>query len=156
MLATEVDHDPATPFRFTHKRHPPRYKHAFRFRIDEENVYVLSDFCAGGSLRGMLQTFTRLTENQAKYIAIQVISALDYLHSVSCLHASLLAENVLLDREGVVHLTGFSHSLVNVPFPCYQMIGYVEQMSPEMLLNKGIDYSYDWYLLGCLLYGESG
>ena len=150
MLATEVDHVPATPFRSTHKRHPPRYMQAPHFRIDEENVYVLSDFCAGGSLRGMLQTFTRLTENQAKYIAIQVISALDYLHSVSCLHASLL------DGEGVVHLTGFSHSLVNVPFPCYQMIGYVEQMSPEMLLNKGIDYSYDWYLLGCLLYGESG
>ena len=26
-------------------------------------------------------------------------------------------------------------------------------MSPEMLLNKGISFSYDWYMLGCLLYG---
>ena len=111
------------------------------------------DFCSGGSIYSYLQTYTYLPEAQIKFIAIQLIEAIHFLHEKNCLFCGLQAENILIDSDGYIRLTSFSNSKLNCTIQQYEIIGYLEYLSPEMLLNKGVDQSYDWYQLGCLLYG---
>ena len=101
----------------------------------------------------MLQTFGQLNESHVQFIAAQLILALRYLHEKNCIFCNLIAENVLIDNRGFVHLTGFGHTLFGVKKPYYGVTGFTECLSPEMLLNKGIDESHDYWMLGCLLYG---
>lgn len=122
--------------------------------IDSKTIFIISNFCPCGNLYGYLQTYTHLPESYVKFIAIQLIETIQYLHSQNCLFCGCVAENVLVAKDGYIRLTGFSFSLVNTTFPFFGTVGYLESLSPEMLLNKGIDYSYDWYQLGCLLYGN--
>ncbi|KAK8797868.1 hypothetical protein WA171_005397, partial [Blastocystis sp. BT1] len=119
---------------------------------DEKKIYIISDFCSGGNLYSMLQTFGQLNESHVQFIAAQLILALRYLHEKNCIFCNLIAENVLIDNRGFVHLTGFGHTLFDVKKPYYGVTGFTECLSPEMLLNKGIDESHDYWMLGCLLY----
>ena len=125
------------------------------YSIDMQRVYVISDFCAGGNLYNYLQTFGRLNETHVRFIAIQLLIALQYLHSQHILHCNLIGENILLDERGYIHLTGFSQSLFDWKPPFFGFVGVTECLSPEMLLNRGIDERHDYWMLGCLLYGSS-
>lgn len=118
-----------------------------------QRVYVVSDFCAGGNLYNYLQTFGRLNEMHVRFVAVQLLIALQYLHSQHILYCNLIGENVLLDEQGYIHLTGFSQSLFDWESPFFGFVGMTECLSPEMLLNHGIDERYDYWMLGCLLYG---
>mgnify|MGYP001041268686 FL=1 len=129
-------------------------RHRIVCKIDEKNVYVLTDFCSGGNLFTMLQTFGHLNESHVKFIVPQLVTALSYLHENRCIHGNLICENVLLDEQGNTVLTGFSNSIFNYPTPCYETIGFTECLAPETLLNKGIDKMYDFWMLGCLVYGS--
>ena len=121
--------------------------------VDEKRVAIVYDFCSGGSVYSYLQTYSYLSEEQAKFIAIQLIEAVHYLHEKNCLFCGLQSENILIDDDGYIRLTSFSNSKLNCTSQQYEIIGYLEHVSPQMLLNKGVDQSYDWYQLGCLLYG---
>lgn len=96
-----------------------------------------------------------LSDALLQFVAVQLILAIHFLHEQNYLFCGLVSENVLLDQDGYIQLTGFSESKKDISFPLYKMVGYMESMSPEMLLNKGISFSYDWYMLGCLLYGTT-
>ena len=122
-------------------------------RIDARNIYILTDFCPGGSLHSLVKVFGYLSDTLLQFVAVQLILAIHFLHEQNYLFCGLVSENVLLDQDGYIQLTGFSESKKDISFPYYKMVGYMELMSPEMLLNKGISFSYDWYMLGCLLYG---
>ena len=122
--------------------------------IDAYNIYVVSDFCCGGNLYYLQKTMRHFNDIHLRFIAVQLIAAIHYLHDKGCLFCGLLAENVLLDQQGFVQLTGFSRMETDIAYPYYKMVGYMEFMPPEMLLNKGITQAYDWYMLGCLLYGR--
>lgn len=122
-------------------------------RVDEKTIYVISNFCSGGNLYSMLQTFGQLNESHVQFIAAQLILALRYLHEQNCLFGNLISENVLIDNRGFLHLTGLESALFDVKRPYYGVTGFTECLSPEMLLNKGIDEAHDYWMLGCLLYG---
>ena len=100
-----------------------------------------------------MKVFGYLNDVLLQFVAVQLILTIDYLHEQGFLFCGLVSENILLDQDGYIQLTGFSESKRDISFPYYKMVGYMESMSPEMLLNKGITFSYDWYMLGCLLYG---
>lgn len=123
-------------------------------KLDEKNIYILTDFCSGGNLYALMQTYGHLNESHVKFVIPQLVSALNYLHENHCIHGNLICENVLLDGKGNVLLTGFSSSIFDPPSPCYETIGFTECLAPEALLNKGIDEMYDFWMLGCLVYGS--
>lgn len=102
---------------------------------------------------GYYQSNGPFSEENVKFITIQLIEAIQYLHKNHCIHCNIVAENVLVGKDGYIQLTGFSNSIINQSLPFYALNGYLECLSPDLLLNKGIDESYDWYQLGCLIYG---
>ena len=73
---------------------------------DRENLYLVMDFCSGGDLRYHLP-YKCFNEEETKFMAACVISALEYLHSKNIVHRDVKPENLVFDENGYLLLTDF-------------------------------------------------
>jgi serine/threonine protein kinase len=78
-----------------------------------------------------------------------IASVFEYLHSKDIIFRDLKPENILIDKTGHLKLTDFGFAKV-IDGRTYTLCGTPEYLSPEILLNKGINinnWSYELYLL---------
>jgi len=114
-----------------------------------KRLYIGMELCAEGSLRERLRQGV-LSEEEGRKVAIQLLEALKYLHSLGIIHRDIKAENVLIDDFGNVKLAdfGFARDL-----NCFNMsiVGSPFHLSPE-LSTGSYDEKSDIWSLGVLLY----
>ena len=76
-----------------------------------------------------------------------------HLHNQNYIYRDLKPENILLDEKGYAILTDFGLTkFVKNKQKTYTFCGTPEYLSPEMILDKGVSYTTDWWSLGVLLY----
>jgi serine/threonine protein kinase len=123
------------------------------FEIFDDDIrhYLVMEFADHGSLYDYVQANGALSESQALRYFVQLISALDYLHNVSCVpHRNLKPENVMLDRFNNIRLIDFGLA-GNVRGPeAAKEIG--PSSSPEVAAGKRYVYSSDIWSAGIILY----
>jgi serine/threonine protein kinase len=68
------------------------------------------EYCPNGNLYSYLQKAKTLTEGQAKYVMLQILNGLDYLHKNNILFRDIKLENILFDLEGKIKITDFGLS----------------------------------------------
>ena len=81
--------------------------------------------------------------------------ALEFLHSNDIMYRDLKPENILVDERGHLRLTDFGLCKGNFKQGrnrARSFVGSPEYMSPEILMDRGYNYSVDYYTLGVLLY----
>ena len=121
-----------------------------------KQLNLVLEYITGGSFGSYLkkQPNKRLDESECKLIFRQLVSAVDYIHSLKVTHRDLKLENLLLDETGMVKIidfgfsTCFSHEK-KVKIFC----GTPTYMAPEIVSRK--EYSgppADVWALGILLY----
>jgi len=85
----------------------------------------------------------------------QICRGLRYAHSHKIVHRDIKPQNILLDKNKVVHITDFGiakiFSSTNITMTG-STIGTPEYMSPEQAQGKTIDTQSDIYSLGILMY----
>ena len=64
--------------------------------VDQDNFYIISDFCDQGDLLGKLEKLGKMNEIVVKFLMDQILNAVAYLHSKSVLHGDIKLENILL------------------------------------------------------------
>ena len=124
------------------------------FQTSDKLFFVL-DYCAGGELFFHLGKVGRFPEERAKFYAVQIILALEYVHSLDIIYRDLKPENVLLDQQGNVRLTDFGLSKEGVHHHssgANSFCGTPEYIAPEVLLRQGHGRAVDWWSLGALLF----
>jgi serine/threonine protein kinase len=60
--------------------HPFLVRLYFSFQ-DEKKLYFVLEYCPGGELYGLLQVKNKLSEEQCKFYAAQILLALEALHN---------------------------------------------------------------------------
>ncbi|KAI3601258.1 hypothetical protein WG66_013258 [Moniliophthora roreri] len=109
----------------------------------------------GGSIAEALEKFGKLSDENTRYFTSQIASGLEYLHSEGILHRGLKAENILMNHEGVVKISGFSVSkrVVDSHGTRTPVQGTPFWTSPEAAYNRGrgYDYKLDIWALGCVV-----
>jgi serine/threonine protein kinase len=109
------------------------------------------DYIGGGELFHHIQLKTRFKENEVKFLAIQMILAMGYLHKeLNVIYRDLKPENIILDKHGYLKLTDFG--LSKQAEESNTFCGTPEYVSPEMLAGTGHDKTVDWWALGILIY----
>ena len=75
-------------------------------------VYMILDFCGGGTLRSFClgQPQNRLAEPKAATFFHQILKGVEHIHSQSCAHRDLKGDNILLTRDGEVRICDFGSS----------------------------------------------
>lgn len=123
---------------------------------DPKYIGFLFDFIPGGTLRTLLDRFSTLTLEQAKFYIANLLLILDYLHKNKFLYRDLTPENILIKENGYVTLLDFSYTKRfeenNNNLYTNTLIGKPNYIPPEMILNKPYNQSCDFWALGIILY----
>ncbi|THH32568.1 hypothetical protein EUX98_g1642 [Antrodiella citrinella] len=124
---------------------------------DKDNLYLVMDYCSGGTLLDLIVKERAFARNDAfvKGIFLQLIDAVHHCHEQGVFHRDIKPENILLNRErSNVFLTDFGLSTMTRDSQCFGT-GSKNYMSPECLNGK-IAGSYnckrsDTWALGIIL-----
>lgn len=126
----------------------------YRTFKDEKYLYMLMESCLGGELWTVLRDRRNFDEDTTKFYTACVVEAFSYLHSRHIIYRDLKPENMLLDELGYVKLTdfGFAKRLYPPGSKTWTFCGTPDYVSPEIILNRGHDYSCDYWSLGVLMF----
>ena len=69
----------------------------FEFYVDDNNYYLVNEFCSEGDLNEKLHKIKFFSENVAKLLMFQIFNAVRYLHSKKVIHGDLKLENIMVD-----------------------------------------------------------
>ncbi|KAK5133887.1 hypothetical protein LTR08_007116 [Meristemomyces frigidus] len=75
--------------------------------ISGDALYIISEFCEGGTLGGVFSNRVRMgkpTERLVRIYASQILRKLEYLHDKGETHGNLKGNNVVLKRDGSIAL----------------------------------------------------
>lgn len=136
------------------------------------NLYMMQEFCNKGSLKNALRDGVfHMTKTDSKTqvvllhdlieTAVEIASALEYLHSQRFVHGDLKAENILLKEESSSS-KGFTTKLADFGLSrvleqdeeeiMVSKFGAVTHMPPETLRDNLMTFSSDVYSFGILLW----
>lgn len=132
----------------------------------QNSAYLLlvMDACPGGDLSDFaLRQSYRLSPAQVRFVGLETVAVLAFLHSQLVLYRDLKPENLLLDGTGHVRLVDFGMALIGNGASPEQMrempvsdevCGTPCYMAPEVKARclEGYSSPADWYTLGVLLY----
>jgi len=134
--------------------------HAFE-EIDG-NLYIVSEFVDGRTLRAEIESNGRPTIDVVRRTAQDLASALSSAHRQGITHRDLKPENVMRTADGHLKILDFGLALVertgafasmpgNLTLPS-AVIGTPAYMAPEQLKGKRADSRTDVFALGVVLY----
>jgi len=93
--------------------HPNIVRYLSSYLVGEDQLWIVMEFMAGGSLTEILDQFKhiQLTEPQIALILREAMTAVDYIHSLHRLHRDIKSDNILLDMEGNIKLADFGYTV---------------------------------------------
>jgi len=115
---------------------------------------MVFEYVAGGELFDFIVRQGRLSENDARKFMRQIVSAIEYCHSLLIVHRDLKPENLLLDEDGNIKISDFGLSNIIVPGKRFSTFcGSLHYASPEILSGeKYVGPGIDIWSLGIILY----
>ena len=126
----------------------------FKIEEDEENLYLIMEFCEKGELFNHIVEETKLGEIEAAYFYYQLINGLECIHHNGIVHRDLKPENLLLTEGYILKIIDFGlgnyfekEKLLTTPCgsPCYA--------SPEMVSGQKYNgFMIDIWSTGIILY----
>lgn len=132
----------------------PNIIHIYEVFENREKMVLVMEYAAGGELYDYLSQRKVLTEEEARRIFRQIVTAVFYCHKHNICHRDLKLENILLDQIGNAKIADFGLSNV---FDGNRLLntfcGSPLYASPEIV--KGTPYhgpEVDCWSLGVLLY----
>ena len=95
-----------------------------------------------------------LPESRVREIAVDLLSALHYLHQNRILHRDVKPQNVLIDAKGRAKLCdfGFARNLGLNTHVLTSIKGTPLYMAPELIEERPYDQAADLWSVGCILY----
>jgi len=119
---------------------------------DAVYLFLVMELVEGQDLRKCLENYQdRLTENEVKFITVQIIEALESMHNKRVLHRDIKPENIMMNEAGYLKLIDLGISS-DTDSDGLSDAGSWEYMAPEGLENKKQTNVYDFYALGITVY----
>lgn len=83
---------------------------------------------------------------------VQIVLAIEFLHSSGLVYRNLKPENVLLNINGYVRLANFSMVKKIDRGRTYTLCGTPDYMAPELISFKGYSLAVDYWSLGIIMF----
>lgn len=137
-----------------------------RWYEDMQRIYLVMDYCQGGTLRAVVLDFKNqqrgIKENWTRTVITHVLQAMAYCHSMRLIHKDLKDENIMLLRSADRGLTDDEPFAVIIDLGISEMFtpsdpqgrqagGTPSMMAPEVWLGT-FGPKCDVWSAGCVLY----
>ncbi|XP_053693406.1 serine/threonine-protein kinase ULK3 [Sabethes cyaneus] len=128
------------------------------FLWDERFIYIVMEYCNGGSLSGYIRQKQQLSETTCRIFLRQLALALRYMRQNDVCHFDLKPQNLLLMRGTAGH--GITLKVADFGFAQHLKLGQENTsikgsplyMAPEILLKHCYDATADLWSIGVILY----
>lgn len=134
----------------------PNIVHVYDWGNDDEGLYVVLEYLAGGTLRGLLARRGTISIAEAASIGLATARALAFAHDRGIVHRDVKPANLLFDESGTPHVADFGLAKAYLEAswtePNGLVLGTVRYASPEQALGQHLDDRSDVYSLGIVLY----
>lgn len=133
----------------------PHIIRVFECFNEQENYYVVQEYCGGGELFKEIMRIRQFSEERCAKIMKQIFSAIAYLHEQNIAHRDIKPENIIFTDKSdnlSIRIIDFGTTAVyNEKKPLRELIGSPYYVAPEVL--KG-SYSYkcDLWSAGVIMY----
>ena len=105
----------------------------------EKYIVIVTEYLSGDSLINYIMKFSKLKADDVIKISAQILSALQYLHSIGICHRDIKPDNIVFDSMMKPKLLDFGFA-VKVPLSKVKYLtdrcGTLEFVAPEILLNQ--------------------
>lgn len=141
----------------------PNVVRAYEYLRDGDIVAYTMEFVGGGDLAERLgHGEERVPIEQAIRILAQMCAGVQAIHDAGIVHRDLKPENILLTKDGQVKIADFGIARTGHGPKLTEhggVVGTIDYVSPEYMLNSQVDWRSDIYAIGILGYemltGES-
>ncbi|KAM4675546.1 serine/threonine-protein kinase ULK3 [Discoglossus pictus] len=135
--------------------HHPHILELKDFQWDQDYIFLITEYCAGGDLSHFIRTRRILPEKIAQIFLQQLASALKFLYERNISHLDLKPQNILLSSLDRTHLKladfGFAQHMSSQD-EAQALRGSPLYMAPEMVCSKHYDARVDLWSVGVILY----
>ena len=126
----------------------------YEFIEDDNFYYLVLELVEGGSLFTLLSQFGVPPEWRIRHFFVELVSAVDYLHTeLHLAHRDLKLENVIIDRYGNIRLIDYGMGNAIRGDECLQTAcGSPAYAPPEMMKGRPYGLAADIWSAGVVLY----
>jgi hypothetical protein len=128
------------------------------FEIKDQTYSIFLEYVSGGSIGHLLRKYGRFEESLVRYLTIQALEGLNYIHSKGILHRDLKADNLLLESNGILKISDFGISKrakdIYTSQSKLNFQGTIFWMAPEIINDTngtGYNAKVDIWALGCVV-----
>lgn len=120
----------------------------------QNNIYLIFEYCTGGTLEEKMIAKKRLPEGQAVNYFSQLLSAFEKLNSMNIMHRDIKPSNILFDDKDTLKLAdfGFCKKLRGRYEMTRSIVGSPIYMAPELLQGRYYGTKADIWSLGVMFY----
>ena len=134
-----------------HHSHVVAFEHNFE---DRENVYILLELCQNQTLNELHMRRKILTEIEVQCYIIQLVKALQYLHSHRIIHRDLKLGNLFLNDKMQLKVGDFGLA-TKLDYDGERkktICGTPNYIAPEVINSSGHSYEVDIWAIGIIIY----
>ena len=113
--------------------------------LTSDGLFIVTDYCNDNSLLSKINQCGCFSEDLVAKFTVQILLALDYLHSIRLHHNNLKASNILL-HNGRIKLTDFG---IPALLRCKRTFLCPYWTAPEVLVSNESSSKADIWSLGC-------
>jgi len=141
----------------------PNVVRAYEYLRDGDILAYTMEYVGGGDLAHRLgKQNDPISVPEIIRLLAQMCSGVQAIHDAGIVHRDLKPENILLTKEGVVKIADFGIARTGHGPKLTEhggVVGTIDYVSPEYMLNSQVDWRSDIYAIGILAYemvtGES-